>query len=108
MVGTQEAANSSGIWRATIGLQACHNGAVTCFTTRRAPSSPHLACGLNGSFFLRICGPPSAAQAGRLLGVLEGAEPCVTLRGWMFYATLMNARERLKSEGASGKRLVFF
>lgn len=81
---------------------------MTFFITRRAPSSPHLACGLNGSFFLRTCGPLSAAQAGRLLGVLEGAETCGTLRGWMFYATLISTHERLKLVGASGKRLVFF
>lgn len=76
--------------------------------TWRAPSSPHLACGLNGSFFLRTCGPLSAAQAGRLLGVFEGAETCGTLQGWMFYATLISTQERLKLVGASGKRLVFF
>lgn len=35
------------------GVQACYIGAVTCSTTRRAPSSPHLACGLNVSLFLR-------------------------------------------------------
>jgi hypothetical protein len=43
-----------------------------------------------------------------LLGVLEGAETCGTLRGWIFYATLISTHERLKSEGASGKGLVFF
>ena len=98
-------------------------GAVTCYMFRgsdmlqvvgrlvctwRAPSSPHLACGLNRSFFLRTCGPLTAAQAGRLLGVLEGAEPCGTLRGWMFYATRISTHEWLKLVSGSGKRLVFF
>jgi len=91
-----------------IGLQACHNGAVTCFTTRRAPSSPHLACGLNGAFFLRPCGPLSAAQAGRMLGVLVGTETCGTLRRWMFFATVSSTQRQLNSVSASGKRLVFF
>ena len=31
---------------------------------RRAPSSPHLACGLNGSFFPQPRDPLSAATAG--------------------------------------------
>lgn len=76
--------------------------------TWRAPSSPHHACGLNGSLFLRTCGSLSAAQAGRLLGVLVGAETCGTLRGRMFYATLLSTHERLNLVGGAGKRLVFF
>jgi len=47
----------------------------------RAPSSPHLACGLNRSFFLRFCALLDANQAGRTVGVLGSAEPCETLRG---------------------------
>ncbi len=90
------------------GLQACHIGAVTCFTARRAPSSPHLACGLNGSFFLRTCGLIPAVKAGRSFSFQEGAETCGTLRGWMVCATPMSTHARLNSVGPSGKRLVFF
>ena len=91
-----------------IGLQECHIGAVTCFITRRAPSSPHLACGLNGSFFLRTCGPFTAAQAGALLGVVEKLKACETLRRWVVFAKLTNAHGQPDPVGASGKRLGFF
>lgn len=81
-------------------------GRMVC--TWRAPSSPHLACGLKGSFFLHTCEPLAAAQAGRLLGVWRGAKTCETLRRWMFYATPISTHERLNFVGGSGKRLVFF
>lgn len=55
-------------------------GAVACFSTRRAPSSPHHACGLNGALFLHFCGPLAVAQAGRLVGVLEREKACGTLQ----------------------------
>lgn len=90
------------------GGVTCHKAFSGRFLTWRAPSSPHLACGLNGSIFLRTCGSLSAAQAGRLFGVLEGPETCGTLRGWMLCATLISMHGRLNSVGASGKRLVFF
>ena len=64
----------SGIWKIS-ALKWCDH---FCHT-RRAPSSPHLACGLNGSFFLRPCGPPSATEAGRLLGVVGMLKTCGTL-----------------------------
>lgn len=111
--GSSVCAEPQGSWsmarkqRATNrGIGVLQTSARTAFTWR-APSSPHHACGLNGSFFLQPCGPLSAAQAGCLLGVLEGAEPCGTLRGWMLYAALKSTHERLKLVGASGKRLVF-
>lgn len=91
-----------------IGLQACHIGAVACFTTRRAPSSPHLACGLNGAFFLRTFGPFTAAQAGALLCVLGRLKACGTLRRWVVFARLTGAHGWQDSVGASGKGLVFF
>ena len=62
------------------GPLACYIGAEACFITRRAPSSPHLACGLNGSFFLLPCGQPNAALAGGLLGVVGWSKACGTLR----------------------------
>lgn len=77
-------------------------------STQRAPSSPHLACGLNGSFFLRTCGLIPAVKAGRSFSFQEGAETCGTLRGWMVCATPMSTHARLNSVGPSGKRLVFF
>ncbi|AGE26892.1 hypothetical protein H045_14135 [Pseudomonas poae RE*1-1-14] len=72
-----------------IGAVACYRRSGRAVFTRRAPSSPHHACGLNGAFFLRPCGPLAAASAGRLLGVLERSETCRTLRRWMFFATLI-------------------
>jgi len=103
-----ELPSGRGVGVPQIGLQACYNGAVTCFSTRRAPSSPHLACRLNGSIFLQPCGLLSAAPAGRLLRVLDGAETCGTLRGRMLFATRRGKHGQLNLVGASGKRLVFF
>lgn len=73
--------------RCQVGELACYMWAtdvpqmvaVACFSTQRAPSSPHLACGLKGSLFLRPCGSLPAAQAGRLLGVVEELKACGTL-----------------------------
>ena len=47
----------------------------------RAPSSPHLACGLNGSFFLHFCGQLGAAKAGTLVRNSRTLKSCGTLRG---------------------------
>ena len=61
------------------GAVACYRRAGRAVFTRRARSSPHLACGLNGSFFLHTCGPLSAAQAGRLVGIVGRSKACGTL-----------------------------
>lgn len=79
--------------------------AFTCFITRSAPSSPHLACGLNGSFFLRPCGPLSATEAGRLLGVLGMLKTCGTLhRGGYFFETSKGFA--VEVEGGISKRVI--
>jgi hypothetical protein len=99
-----------------IGELACHisgfrratKGAVTCFTTRRAPSSPHLACGLNGSFFLHTCGPLNTAPAGGALGIVGWSKTCGTLRGW---DVLRNAYKHARTAEISrclGKKVSFF
>jgi len=46
------------------GVLTSHKTEVGPFSTWRAPSSPHLACGLNVSFFLRTCARPNPAKAG--------------------------------------------
>ena len=74
----------------------------------RAPSSPHLARGLNVSFFLRTCGPFTAAQAGALLCVVGRLKACGTLRGWIVFAKLISVHEPPDLVGASGKGLGFF
>ena len=106
---SRRAVYGSGNWRAkpfrgSDVLQAV--GRMVC--TWRAPSSPHLACRLNGSIFLRPCGPLSAAQAGRLHGVLEGPETCGTLQGWMFCATLIKHARTAEFCRCLGKKVSFF
>lgn len=103
---TSELPSGRGVGVPQIGLQACYRGAVTCFSTRRAPSSPHLACGLNGSFFLRPCGHPKAALAVGLLGVVGRSKACGTLhrRGFSLKAFKGSAVE---GEGGSLKKSNF-
>lgn len=85
----------------------CLRASVSSFAWR-ALSSPHHACGLNGSFFLHTCGPFPAAQAVALLGVLGGLKPCGTLRRWVVFAKITSAHGQPDSVGASGKGLGFF
>ena len=61
------------------GTGVLHGEPVTWSCTWRAPSSPHLACGLNGSFFLRPCGQLNATPAGGLLSVVGWSKACGTL-----------------------------
>ena len=77
-VSRRRSAKMALFWCADRATDVLH-GALTCFSTRRAPSSPHLACGLNGSLFLHFCSSLAMAQAGRLVGVLGVSEPCGTL-----------------------------
>lgn len=60
-----EHAHGAGVWRATSfrGSDVLHAfNRMVC--TWRAPSSPHLACGLNGSFFLHSCTRPKPDKDG--------------------------------------------
>ena len=60
-------------------------GVVTCFMLQRAPSSPHLARGLNRSFFPQFC---SGLTAGWAVGWIEdfgGRSACESLHGECFY-----------------------
>ncbi len=52
--------------------------------TWRAPSSPHLACGLNRSFFLRFCAVTQAKPAGGCLSVSKLWNTCGILRRGAF------------------------
>ena len=61
------------------GSGVLHFSGDWCASTWRAPSSPHLACGLNGSFFLHTCEPLPAVQAGRLLAGVRWLKACGTL-----------------------------
>ena len=81
---------------------------AACDGLVRAPSSPHLACGLNGSLLLHTCGPFKAAQAGALLVVVGGLKACGTLRRWVFFAKLTKVHGQPDPVGASGKGLGFF
>lgn len=89
----------AGKWRAT-------RRASEWSCTWRAPSSPHLACGLNGSFFLRPCGQPNAALAGVLLGVVGWSKACGTLhRGGISLKAFKGSA--VEGEGGSLKKSNF-
>ena len=85
----------------------CHIGSVACYSAWRAPSSPHLACGLNGSFFLHPCDLVGTAQAGRLDGVVGRRKACGTLRGWVVFERTVAGLSEAILRGGSGKGLVF-
>ena len=96
----------AGNWRATSGwgsdvLQTVCR--MVC--TWRAPSSPHLACGLNGSFFLRPCGPLNTAPAGGLLRVVGWSKTCGTLhRGGI--SLKASGGSAVEGEGGVSKRVI--
>ncbi|GEM_PF-6771878 len=88
------------------GIGVLQMPARTAFTWR-APSSPHLACGLNGSLFLHFCCFLATAQAGCLVGVLGESEPCGTLRRCVLSADAMRIDKHTDLGIGSGKGSVF-
>ncbi len=107
-LATSELPTTWGVGVPHIGVQACHIGVVTCFGTRRAPSSPHLACGLNGSLFLRFCTLVKTTQAGGRIPISEFLNTCGTLRRCVLFNEV-NANEQTGRSGSRlGKRVSFF
>lgn len=106
------------------GALACHNerrgnavpqvGAVTCYMrlgrpvfTRRAPSSPHHACGLNGAFFLHTCTQLKLARAGGCARECGVGKACRSLQGWGKCNGQSEWTRTAILRGGSGKGLVF-
>lgn len=65
------------------------HGAVTCFFTWRAPSSPHLACGLNVSFFLHSLQLLRRGHGWGCSGIAVGEKACESLREWAVLRRLL-------------------
>ena len=107
-LATSELPTMWGVGVPHLGVQACHKGAVTCFSTRRAPSSPHLACGLNGSLFPHFCTPSKTSAAGGCRNVSRLSKACGNLRGWVRFNDA-HANEQPGIFGSRlGKRVSFF
>ena len=88
------------------GAVACYRRAGRAVFTRRARSSPHLACGLNGSFFLHTCNPLNTALAGGRFPISELGNTCGTLhRGGILWEGLGGSL--VEGEGGSLKKSNF-
>ena len=83
---------------ATFGNPIC-----TC----RAPSSPHLACGLNGSFFLHSLQVLRRGPACACSGIDGGEKACESLQGRAVLRRLLECSVGWNLKGGSGRGLVF-
>jgi hypothetical protein len=73
----------------------------------RAPSSPHLACGLNASSFLRFCTLGMAKPARGCRSVSGPLKTFRTLRGWLSFQRLRLSAWRGVFLRWLGKRVRF-